>query len=338
MGADNVFFGLGGVEDVGVHGAVFADLDTDLAAPVDATTGRHPLRNFLPNLICHGLVCNLLDRLVGLEIMCRHRTAVAAINYHRLVHAHALGRVCADSYTGNEQRHDQHNIRGYRQRLQHLAQIAQSIDWTSTLLLPIHRLVLKGEVPTEAAWRERLPDWHEERISIDDASEVPDLIDEIPILAVLAARSEGETVLTGARELRVKESDRLSALAGTATTTGPPDALRLKRLRFTLTRVDDLFDKVVVGADRIAANGDVANKVGTYGLACAAARQGIPFYVAAPYSTFDFSLESGDQIPSSRWISPPTRAASPPSAYSEIDSNVEDGIYVGYVGDLPQAL
>jgi 3-phosphoshikimate 1-carboxyvinyltransferase len=46
------------------------------------------------------------------------------------------------------------------------------------------------------------------------ASEIPDLIDEIPILAVLAARAEGETVLTGAAELRVKESDRLSALAG----------------------------------------------------------------------------------------------------------------------------
>ena len=52
------------------------------------------------------------------------------------------------------------------------------------------------------------------------ASEVPDLIDEIPILAVLAARSEGETVLTGAGELRVKESDRLSALAGNLTALG----------------------------------------------------------------------------------------------------------------------
>lgn len=54
---------------------------------------------------------------------------------------------------------------------------------------------------------------------------------------------------------------------------------------------------VVTGADRIAANGDTANKVGTYGLALLAAAHDVPFYVAAPTSTFDLSLESGDQIP-----------------------------------------
>ena len=54
---------------------------------------------------------------------------------------------------------------------------------------------------------------------------------------------------------------------------------------------------VVVGADRIARNGDTANKIGTYGVAIAAAHHGIPFYVAAPRSTFDFTLASGAQIP-----------------------------------------
>ncbi|MCA9245811.1 MAG: S-methyl-5-thioribose-1-phosphate isomerase [Planctomycetales bacterium] len=54
---------------------------------------------------------------------------------------------------------------------------------------------------------------------------------------------------------------------------------------------------VVVGADRIAANGDVANKIGTYGVALAAAAHGIPFYVAAPSSTFDLALASGQDIP-----------------------------------------
>jgi methylthioribose-1-phosphate isomerase len=54
---------------------------------------------------------------------------------------------------------------------------------------------------------------------------------------------------------------------------------------------------VVVGADRIAANGDVANKIGTYTLAVLAAENGIPFYVAAPMSTIDFSLSSGADIP-----------------------------------------
>ncbi len=54
---------------------------------------------------------------------------------------------------------------------------------------------------------------------------------------------------------------------------------------------------VVVGADRIAANGDVANKIGTYGVAVLAKENGVPFYVAAPISTLDLTLASGDQIP-----------------------------------------
>ena len=54
---------------------------------------------------------------------------------------------------------------------------------------------------------------------------------------------------------------------------------------------------VIVGADRIAANGDTANKVGTYGLAVLAKAHGVPFYVAAPVSTFDLTLESGAEIP-----------------------------------------
>jgi methylthioribose-1-phosphate isomerase len=54
---------------------------------------------------------------------------------------------------------------------------------------------------------------------------------------------------------------------------------------------------VVVGADRIAANGDVANKIGTYAVAVLAKENGVPFYVAAPVSTFDLTLESGGQIP-----------------------------------------
>ena len=56
-------------------------------------------------------------------------------------------------------------------------------------------------------------------------------------------------------------------------------------------------DVVVVGADRIAANGDVANKIGTYALAVLAQRHGIPFYVAAPLSTFDPSIPDGTHIP-----------------------------------------
>jgi methylthioribose-1-phosphate isomerase len=54
---------------------------------------------------------------------------------------------------------------------------------------------------------------------------------------------------------------------------------------------------VIVGADRIAANGDAANKIGTYGLAVLAKHHNIPFYVAAPYSTFDLSIPDGSHIP-----------------------------------------
>ncbi len=54
---------------------------------------------------------------------------------------------------------------------------------------------------------------------------------------------------------------------------------------------------VIVGADRIAANGDVANKIGTYSVAVLAKENGVPFYVAAPISTLDLSLAAGDEIP-----------------------------------------
>ncbi|MDR2171377.1 MAG: S-methyl-5-thioribose-1-phosphate isomerase [Planctomycetaceae bacterium] len=57
------------------------------------------------------------------------------------------------------------------------------------------------------------------------------------------------------------------------------------------------IDGVIVGADRIAANGDTANKIGTYGLAVSAYVHGIPFYVAAPVSTFDLALADGGGIP-----------------------------------------
>jgi len=80
---------------------------------------------------------------------------------------------------------------------------------------------------------------------------------------------------------------------------------------------------VVVGADRIARNGDTANKIGTYGIAVLAKEHGIPFYVAAPISTLDLSILSGEQIPieerseeevthlAGMRISPPVRAAHP---------------------------
>ena len=87
-------------------------------------------------------------------------------------------------------------------------------------------------------------------------------------------------------------------------------AWELQRLGIPSTLVPDVLaaslmagrevDCVIVGADRIAANGDVANKVGTYGLAVLAAHHGIPFYVAAPVTTVDLACPDGAAIPVER--------------------------------------
>ncbi|MCS6842142.1 MAG: S-methyl-5-thioribose-1-phosphate isomerase, partial [Roseiflexus sp.] len=84
-------------------------------------------------------------------------------------------------------------------------------------------------------------------------------------------------------------------------------AWELQQERIPLTLITDNMagyfmkrgeiDCVIVGADRIVANGDVANKIGTYSLAVLAHAHGIPFYVAAPSSTIDISLPNGDAIP-----------------------------------------
>ena len=63
------------------------------------------------------------------------------------------------------------------------------------------------------------------------------------------------------------------------------------------TFIDGAINKIIVGADRITGHGDIANKIGTYSLAVLAQHHKIPFYVAAPSSTFDLSLNNGDQIP-----------------------------------------
>ncbi|HTE53392.1 MAG TPA: S-methyl-5-thioribose-1-phosphate isomerase [Kofleriaceae bacterium] len=112
---------------------------------------------------------------------------------------------------------------------------------------------------------------------------------------VRAAREAGKTV-------RVLADETRPFLQGARLT-----AWELVRDGFDVTLIPDgaaafLMSRgevgcVVVGADRIAANGDVANKIGTYALALAAARHAIPFYVAAPTSTLDLETASGDGIP-----------------------------------------
>ena len=76
---------------------------------------------------------------------------------------------------------------------------------------------------------------------------------------------------------------------------GIPTTVLCDNMAATLMRQGKI-QAVIVGADRIAANGDVANKVGTYGVAILAKEHGIPFYVAAPWSTIDTATASGDEI------------------------------------------
>lgn len=104
------------------------------------------------------------------------------------------------------------------------------------------------------------------------------------------------------RQIQVLADETRPFLQGARLTTW-----ELQRDRIPVTLITDNMagyfmgqgrvDLVIVGADRIAANGDVANKIGTYSLAILAREHGIPFYVAAPLSTIDRSLASGAAIP-----------------------------------------
>jgi methylthioribose-1-phosphate isomerase len=115
---------------------------------------------------------------------------------------------------------------------------------------------------------------------------------------IRAARDSGKCVRVVACETRpVLQGARLTAW-------------ELVRDGFDVTLVTDSMvgqlmrrggvDLVVVGADRIARSGDVANKIGTYGVACLAQTHGVPFYVAAPWSTVDLACPDGDAIPIER--------------------------------------
>lgn len=112
---------------------------------------------------------------------------------------------------------------------------------------------------------------------------------------VLAAHAAGRRVEVFATETRpLLQGARLTAWelqrAGVAVTVlADGAAAALMRAR--------AVDAVLVGADRIAANGDVANKVGTYALAVAATHHDVPFYVCAPWSTIDAGTVNGDAIP-----------------------------------------
>jgi methylthioribose-1-phosphate isomerase len=115
---------------------------------------------------------------------------------------------------------------------------------------------------------------------------------------VRAAHEQGRAPTVWADETRpLRQGARLTAWE--LAQLGIPCTVIADSAAASLMRSGEV-DAVIVGADRIAANGDVANKIGTYALAVAARHHRIPFYVAAPRSTFDDACPSGDDIPIER--------------------------------------
>ena len=111
---------------------------------------------------------------------------------------------------------------------------------------------------------------------------------------VYAARDAGLPVHVWVSETRPRNQGLLTAWELRAA--GMPHTVFVDNAAGLLMQRDEV-DLVIVGADRIAANGDVANKVGTYLKALAARAHGVPFYVAAPLSTIDFACADGLRIP-----------------------------------------
>jgi len=112
---------------------------------------------------------------------------------------------------------------------------------------------------------------------------------------IRSAHAQGKVALVWVDETRpVMQGSRLTAWE--CARDGIPHRLVADVVAASLMARSQV-DLVVTGADRIAANGDTANKIGTYGLAVLARHHGLPFYVAAPFSTIDPSLSSGVEIP-----------------------------------------
>ncbi|HVX40413.1 MAG TPA: S-methyl-5-thioribose-1-phosphate isomerase [Gemmatimonadaceae bacterium] len=114
------------------------------------------------------------------------------------------------------------------------------------------------------------------------------------LAAIYVAREQGKKLEVYADETRpLLQGSRLTAWE--LHRAGIPVTVLVDGAAASLMR-DGEVDLCIVGADRIAVNGDVANKIGTYQLAIAAKHHGVPFYVAAPASTFDATTRTGDEI------------------------------------------
>jgi methylthioribose-1-phosphate isomerase len=115
------------------------------------------------------------------------------------------------------------------------------------------------------------------------------------LACVYVAQEKGKTVHVFSDETRpLLQGSRITAFELSAA--GIPVTVICDNMAATVM-ARGMVDAAIVGADRIAANGDAANKIGTYGVALLAKAHNIPFYVAAPSSTFDLSMQDGSGIP-----------------------------------------
>jgi predicted lysophospholipase L1 biosynthesis ABC-type transport system permease subunit len=124
----------------------------------------------------------------------------------------------------------------------------------------------------------------------------------ISLLATLYRLLRRRTAVEQGKRIHVYADETRPFLQGARLTAwelmadGIPTTVICDNMAASLMRAGKI-QAVVVGADRIAANGDVANKIGTYNVAILAKEHGIPFYVAAPWSTIDLATPTGDAIP-----------------------------------------
>src|SRR5437763_1235287 len=170
--------------------------------------------------------------------------------------------------------------------------MVKTIEWTSDGV----RMIDQRKLPTV----EEYPVFKTYREVADAIRDM--VIRGAPAIGVAAAMGVTRAAITNGKRLRVLADETRPFLQGARLT-----AWELSKDDIDVRVISDnmagtfmrqgLVDAVIVGADRIATNGDVANKIGTYSVAVLAKQHEIPFYVAAPFSTVDMTISDGSHIP-----------------------------------------
>jgi methylthioribose-1-phosphate isomerase len=233
--------------------------------------------------------------------------------------AAAMGVAIAAGQRGSSEADEEDALRSVRAACAMLGATrptAVNLHWAlGRMLRRAERAALANEPLHKALRAEATAIWDEDRAMCDRIGEagLPFVPDGATVLThcnagalatggrgtalapVYTAHERGQTVQVVVGETRpLLQGSRLTAWE--LTRAGIPCTVIADNMAASRLRRGDITC-VIVGADRIAANGDTANKIGTYGLALAARAHGVPFYVAAPRSTIDLATPAGDAIP-----------------------------------------